>query len=128
LTGVVRASSVVYIACRLTFAALLVTFGTWKLRKWNPGQNEPRELREEGEIEVVERLIEVEEESAEAPVAVGSAAMVSGGSTARTAGGPNGRGVTGRPEMVAAAPATAGSGGTHGEPGPTTGLHVPRRT
>ena len=51
MTGVVRASSVVYIACRLTFAALLVAFGTWMLRKWNPGQNEPRELREEGELE-----------------------------------------------------------------------------
>ena len=82
LTGVVRASSLVYIGCRLTFAVLLVAFGTYKLRKWNPGRNEPRELREEGEVEVVETLVEIEEESAEAPVAVGSAAMVAGGSSA----------------------------------------------
>ena len=70
LTGVVRASSVVYIACRLTFAAALVAFGTWKLRKWNPGRNEPRELREEGEVEVVETLVEIDEEPA-GRVAVG---------------------------------------------------------
>ena len=37
-TGVVRASSVVYIGARLTFAAALVAFGTWKLRVWNPGR------------------------------------------------------------------------------------------
>ncbi len=35
------------------------------LRKWNPGTNEPRELREEGEVEVVETLVEVDEEPAE---------------------------------------------------------------
>jgi hypothetical protein len=42
VTGVVRASSLVYIGVRLTFAALIVAFGTWKLRKWNPGRSEPR--------------------------------------------------------------------------------------
>ena len=64
LTGVLRASSVVYIACRLTFAAPLVAFGTWKLRVWNPGKNEPRELREGAEGEGIESLVEVEEETA----------------------------------------------------------------
>ncbi len=43
---VVRTTSVVYIACRLTFAAALVAFGTWKLRKWNPGPE--RAARAEG--------------------------------------------------------------------------------
>ena len=38
LTGVVRASSVVYIGARLTFAAALVAFGTWKLRNVEPRQ------------------------------------------------------------------------------------------
>src|SRR5208282_5336101 len=56
LTGVVRTSSLVYIGARLTFAASLVAFGTWKLRTWNPGRNEPRELREEGEVEAIESL------------------------------------------------------------------------
>ncbi len=37
LTGIVRASSVVYIAVRLTSAAILVAIGTWMLRIWNPG-------------------------------------------------------------------------------------------
>ncbi len=68
-TGVVRASSLVYIGCRLTFAAALVAFGTWKLRKWNPGRNEPRELREEGEVEATLTLVEVEEEPAEVALA-----------------------------------------------------------
>jgi ABC-type transport system involved in multi-copper enzyme maturation permease subunit len=49
-----RAASVVYIALRLAFAAALIAFATWKLRKWNPGRSEPREQREEGEIVVVE--------------------------------------------------------------------------
>ena len=74
LTGVVRASSVVYISARLTFAAALVAFGTFMLRKWNPGRNEPRELREEGEVEAVETLVEIDEETAEEAVGVSSAA------------------------------------------------------
>src|SRR5262249_46794868 len=62
LTGGVRASSLVYIGVRMTFAAALVAFGTWKLRTWNPGRNEPREAREEGGGEGIESLIEVKEE------------------------------------------------------------------
>ena len=73
LTGLVRASSVVYISVRLTFAAALVAFGTFMLRKWNPGRNEPRELREDGEVEAVEELFEVDEELAEEAVGVGRA-------------------------------------------------------
>ena len=61
-----RASSLVYIGARLTFAAVLVAFGTWKLRVWNPGKNEPRELREGAEGEGIETLVEVAEEPAEA--------------------------------------------------------------
>ena len=49
ITGVVRASSLVYIGVRLTFAALIVAFGTWKLRTWNPGRSEPREQGDEAE-------------------------------------------------------------------------------
>ena len=63
LTGVVRAIERGLHRRRLTFAAALVAFGTWKLRKWNPGKNEPRELREEGGSRGVETLIEVDEEA-----------------------------------------------------------------
>jgi len=121
LTGVVRTSSLVYIGARLTFAASLVAFGTWKLRTWNPGRNEPRESREEGEVEAVESLIEVDLEAAEATVAVGSAAST---------GSVHGVGIVSeRPRtIVAASPTAASAIGGQGEPGPTTGLHVPRRT
>jgi len=121
LTGVVRTSSLVYIGARLTFAASLVAFGTWKLRTWNPGRNEPRESREEGEVEAIESLTEVDLEAAEATVTVGSAASTVAG---------HGVGVVSeRPRTTAAASATAALAiGGQGEPGPTTGLHVPRRT
>ena len=62
----VRASSLVYIGVRLTFAALIVAFGTYMLRKWNPGHNEPREQGDEAEAEVVETLVEVKEEAVDA--------------------------------------------------------------
>jgi ABC-type Na+ efflux pump permease subunit len=121
LTGTVRASSVVYICARLTFAAALVFFGTWMLRKWNPGSNEPRELREEGEVEVVERLVEISEEPAVAGVAVGSAASAVGGDSAVAVAAPS--------RAVAATTLVGGpSFGANGERVPTTGLHVPRRT
>jgi ABC-type transport system involved in multi-copper enzyme maturation permease subunit len=121
LTGVVRASSVVYISARLTFAAALVAFGTFMLRKWNPGRNEPRELREEGEVEAVESLEEIDEETAEELV---------GASSARVAAiGQSGVAVADRPMTdVVVERATPGGSDVGGEPGPTTGLHVPRRT
>ena len=94
LTGVLRTTSLVYIGARLTFAAALVAFGTWKLRVWNPGKNEPRELREGAEAEGIESLVEVAEEPAETSVAVGratvgasSAASVGAGSTFDSGGG-----------------------------------------
>ena len=80
LAGVMGASSLVYILVRLAGAALLVAFATVMLRVWNPGRNEPREQREgEGQAEVVETLVEVEEAVVEAPVAVGSAASNASG-------------------------------------------------
>jgi ABC-type Na+ efflux pump permease subunit len=133
LTGVVRTSSLVYIACRLTFAGLLVAFCTWKLRKWNPGRNEPRELREEEAAEAAESLIEVDEEPALAGVGASSSHSVGASSKAVGAGSDVTTG-SGRSVGVAALEhAGSGSPGSSGngapaEPGPTTGLHVPRRT
>jgi len=122
LTRVVRASSLVYITVRMTFAAALVAFGTWKLRKWNPGYNEPREDREDTEVEAVESLIEVDEEPALASVGVGSSVT--------TAVGHSKNRVSDRSKTISAASSLTGSevAGGQGEPGPTTGLHVPRRT
>ena len=121
MTGVVRASSIVYIGARLTFAAALVAFGTWKLRKWNPGKNEPRELREEGEVEAVETLIEVAEEPAE-EVALGWDRQ------ARAHRGQSAVAVSDRATAMAIEPATNGQAAGDDLAGPTTGLHVPRRT
>lgn len=73
-TGVVRASSLVYIAVRLTFAATIVTFGTYMLRVWNPGHNEPREKGEE-DAEVVETLVEIDDQAAQAEAAAGSTGL-----------------------------------------------------
>jgi ABC-type Na+ efflux pump permease subunit len=120
-TGVVHASSLVYIGIRLTFAALIVAFGTWKLRKWNPGRNEPREQGDEVETEVVENLVEVEEEHAEVALAVGAHEVAASGrpagrSTQRT-GGLDRVGKPGGDDL----PFDESTGST-------TGLHVPRRT
>jgi hypothetical protein len=128
---VVRTTSVVYIACRLTFAAALVAFGTWKLRKWNPGQNEPRELREDEGIEVIEELAEVEEEAE--PVAVGAGSFGTGMTAASGGEGPQIPSFSGTARTAGLDSTSAGGDGsagtpTGGEPGPTTGLHVPRRT
>ena len=74
LGGGVRTSSLVYVGVRLTFAAALVAFGTRMLRVWNPGGNEPREQREEGEVEYVETLVEVDEETGQTSTSVGTLA------------------------------------------------------
>ncbi|ODU01055.1 MAG: hypothetical protein ABS79_02340 [Planctomycetes bacterium SCN 63-9] len=116
LGGGVRTSSLVYIGVRLTFAAALVAFGTRMLRVWNPGGNEPREQREEGEIEYVETLVEVDENEAEVPVAVGAMAASSGASGTLTESPRE----VGRARTVGTTPDAAA--------GATTGLHVPRRT
>jgi len=119
MTGVVRATSLVYIGVRLTFAALIVAFGTFMLRRWNPGKNEPREQADE-EADVVETLIEIEEEAQEPAVAAAStsAARREGGDDSRAAdhGG------------IAVSHARPGGERFDDETGPTTGLHVPRRT
>jgi hypothetical protein len=120
-TGVVHASSLVYVGIRLSFAALIVAFGTWKLRTWNPGRNEPREQADETETQVVESLYEVNEEQAEVPVAVGA----EGVSSADSRRG----GIAER----ALSRDDSGEGMSSDLPfddstGATTGLHVPRRT
>ncbi len=129
ITGVVRASSLVYIGVRLTFAALIVAFGTWKLRAWNPGQNEPREQGEETEVEAIESLVEVNESRAyaERAVAVGAGAAVAETVAPRARGSQSlPRSRAGHDGMVR----EVGNGnGPSEEPlGATTGLHVPRRT
>jgi ABC-type Na+ efflux pump permease subunit len=127
LTAVVRATSVVYVGARLTFAVALVAFGTWKLRVWNPGKNEPRELREGAEAEGIETLVEIEEEPAETSATVGratvgaaSAAFVDGGTTFDRGGG-----VAVSSKELGASPHEVG---LPGKESPTTGLHIPRRT
>ena len=76
-SGVLGTTSMVYIVFRIFMASLIVAFGTFMLRKWNPGRNEPRELREgEGEADVVETLIEVDEQSVAPTELAGAAAMV----------------------------------------------------
>ncbi len=121
VTGVVRASSVVYIAAHLTFAAALVAFGTFMLRRWNPGTNEPRKLREHREAEVVESLVEVNEEAAEEPLGVSSASRALAGHEAAVA-------VSDRPKATLIASVSTGEANGAGAAGPTTRLHVPRRT
>ncbi|GAC1468745.1 MAG: hypothetical protein NVSMB9_11720 [Isosphaeraceae bacterium] len=99
LSGVMGASSLIYILVRLTAAALVVAFATVMLRVWNPGRNEPRELREgEGEVEQVGTLIELEEANVEPQGTVSTSPVLSPLSKAEH------------------------------EPGATTGLHVPRRS
>ncbi len=131
LTGVIRTTSVVYIGARLTFAAVLVAFGTWMLRVWNPGRNEPRELREGAEAEGIESLIEVAEETAHTSLEVGRATVGAGRAAASGTGSagaaPSGSvaiaaGEPGGPAGLAGAPEQSGDAGT------ATGLHVPRRT
>ncbi len=122
LAGVFGWSSVVYILARLTFAASLVAFGTWKLRVWNPGRNEPRELRE-GEEAAAETLVEVVEQKAESEPELAVAST----STSAAVGGSGSR-----PLAVAARQLDQGDSGDGSdagdEAGGTTGLHVPRRT
>jgi ABC-type transport system involved in multi-copper enzyme maturation permease subunit len=121
LSGVMRTSSLVYIAVRLTFASLLVLFAARMLRVWNPGGTEPRELRE-GEGEVVETLIEVKESEAEVPVAVGAGSLAMNVTPAKDA-----RFLEGSKSATrGSAPPPVGTPSE--EVGATTGLHVPRRT
>ena len=115
VSGLIGTSSLIYILVRLTAASFLVLFGARMLRVWNPGRDEPRELREGQGEEIVETLTEVSESEAEVPVSVGAVAMSAGGSDSGVSPGTTG----GR---------ASGASRSGDEPGPTTGLHVPRRT
>ncbi len=115
VSGLIGTSSLIYILVRLTAASFLVLFGARMLRVWNPGRDEPRELREGQGEEIVETLTEVSESEAEVPVSVGAVAMSAGGSDSGVGPGTTG----GR---------ASGASRSGDEPGPTTGLHVPRRT
>lgn len=111
--------SLLFSGVSLTVAAALIAFGVVMLRIWNPGRNEPREQREEGEVEVVETLIEVDEAAEEAPVSVASVAVTGHSATAFERGRTQSRPVS-DPRTEVGVPS--------GDPGATTGLHVPRRT
>jgi hypothetical protein len=130
LTGAVRATSLVYIGARLTFAAVLVAFGTFMLRVWNPGRNEPRELREGSEGEAIESLVEVAALTTEASVAVVRAMDAAGSAAASHARSGFDSGgtvaIATRETTLSAYP--DGANGQSGGAAPTTGLHVPRRT
>ena len=124
LAGVFGWSSVVYILARLTFAALLVSFGTWKLRVWNPGRNEPRELRE-GEAAASETLVEVLEQKAESEAELAVASTSSRVSGSGVGAGP----VALATRRFGSGDSSDGSAAETGDgAGGTTGLHVPRRT
>jgi ABC-type transport system involved in multi-copper enzyme maturation permease subunit len=122
LASVMGATSLTYILVRLTCASLLVLFGARMLRVWNPGRNEPREQREEGEIEVVERLYEVAEAEADAEVPVAASAAVGGPSAPFQDRGSPPLPVSSSSYIPTSNPSQDGNIGA------TTGLHVPRRT
>jgi hypothetical protein len=123
--GGVRTSSLVYIGARLTFAAALVAFGTRMLRVWNPGGNEPREQREEGEVEYVETLIEVDEAEAANPVAVGAMAATASPERGATSTVQD-RSQSRERQLVPGDGSSVAS--PNGDVDDTIGLHVPRRT
>jgi len=117
--GVMAASSLVYIVVRLSAAASLVAFAAVMLRVWNPGRNEPREQREgEAGAELVGSLVAIEEAAVEEPVAVGSASRTVEGASPITSGSRRGT------EFLS----NGGDGHPSANAGPTTGLHVPRRS
>lgn len=131
--GTFRTSSIVYIALRLSFAALLVAVGSVMLRKWNPGKSEPREQREESLEEVIEEIEEVEEVSAREILAMATATSGGAASEGSWSGGfGDERGAGDAPDGEPAPHHDARREIHVGEPsnvvGATTGLHVPRRT
>jgi ABC-type transport system involved in multi-copper enzyme maturation permease subunit len=110
--GELARPSLVFSAIALGLAVVLLVFGVFMLRVWNPGRNEPREQREgEGEADTIETLIEVDE--VDEPALVGAALVEDA-----------------REGFAAARPDPLRRRGRSGpEPaGATTGLHVPRRT
>ncbi len=116
--GSIRPGVAFMIASTVASAAILAT-ATVMLRVWNPGRNEPREQREGlGQAEAGEQLVEIEELAAAG--ARGASASVSALGAPELAVGRSGGVATIEAEPVA--PPSAG------DPGATTGLHVPRRT
>lgn len=127
VVGPLSASSLAFTGLYLLGSSALLGFSVFKLRKWNPGRNEPREQREGEESEVVEQLIEIEELSeVEArrfePAAVG-AAISAHVAEARGEAPPPRSAAVGNGNGVPEAPDESPY-----ERRETTGLHVPRRT
>jgi ABC-type Na+ efflux pump permease subunit len=117
-TGELSRPGLIFIVNALALALALLLFGIVKLRDWNPGRNEPREQREgEDDAEFVETLIEVDE--ATEPSLVGVAAAAVGAEGEAFADAPA------RPDPLQR---RGHAGAESGSAGPTTGLHVPRRT
>jgi ABC-type transport system involved in multi-copper enzyme maturation permease subunit len=129
--GVIRTSSLVYVSVRLAFAGLLIAFGTFMLRRWNPGKSEPREQREESMEEVIEQVAEVEMVSGREILAMAAGRATPEG-VERQWTAPAGASAA----AIAETPAVRmlggnGDGAGVGEPSEvvgSTGLHVPRRT
>ena len=108
--------ALVFVMAAGSLSVASLAAGTFLLRIWNPGRNEPREQREgkTAEVSVAETLIEVEETVAVGSVAVGSARSGSSRSGTTLLG-------DGPPSASSLTP-------SDDEAGATTGLHVPRRT
>ncbi|HEU5118006.1 MAG TPA: hypothetical protein VFT74_15385, partial [Isosphaeraceae bacterium] len=125
--NMLRTSSLVYIAIRLVATGLLIAFGTFMLRRWNPGRGEPREQREESLEEIIEEIPEVEQVSTRELLAMAASGTTSGsawsgqdlesGPSVRNAPGGNGSAPEGESALMLP------SGREH-----SIGLHVPRRT
>src|SRR5207249_4540035 len=113
VAGMLHRTSLLFVAGALGGSVALNAVAVWKLRAWNPGRNEPREQREEAEehAEEVEALVEVEEVPVRDLLAIAAVGASAGGAGF----GPDPLERV-RPESP------------RPEPGPTTGLHVPRRT
>jgi ABC-type Na+ efflux pump permease subunit len=113
IAGVLHRSSLLFVAGALGGSVALNAAAVWKLRAWNPGRNEPREQREGGDesAEAVEALVEVEEVPVRDLLAIAAVGAPAGGAGLGPAPLDRARPESPRPEA-----------------GPTTGLHVPRRT
>src|SRR5262249_17942878 len=115
-------ASLSFMAIALALAFALLTFGVLMLRVWNPGSNEPREERGgEGEREIVETLVEVDQ--AAEPTLVGAGVGVGAASAADAREGFAADRPGPAPLQRRGRPGAESPG-----PGATTGLHVPRRT
>lgn len=126
--NMLRTSSLVYIAIRLAATVLLIGFGTFMLRRWNPGRGEPREQREETLEEVIEEIAEVEQVSTRELLAMATSGSAGGSAwTPETSEGSETPGAGGNgsvaPKESSEVPLTLPGGREH-----SIGLHVPRRT